>query len=245
MATRINLNEESFELSRLCRDEIRKMRFFDLHPEAMRIPSLPGQTVLGDRGENLSSVLQAICDDPKEKTALASWIQGLAPMDVRDFEFPADPAGRILVTLVEKKGQRTSAYSASDGTLRVLALFAALRGPSVAQFCFFEELENGIHPTRLHLLHELIEYAVSDGSMQVVATTHSPLLLLLASPAAQEYASLTYRLKGQTDARIRRIMDIPDIRRIIERQDLGRLHESGWFENVVAFDEAESDEAAG
>ena len=28
-----------------------------LTPDAMRIPSLPGQDILGDRGENLSSVL--------------------------------------------------------------------------------------------------------------------------------------------------------------------------------------------
>ncbi|MBK7760161.1 MAG: hypothetical protein IPI35_27895 [Deltaproteobacteria bacterium] len=34
------------------------IRFLDLDPDAMRQPSQPGQLILGDRGENLSSVLQ-------------------------------------------------------------------------------------------------------------------------------------------------------------------------------------------
>ena len=37
-------------------DDLKSMRFLDLSPEAMRRPSIPGQTTLGDRGENLSSV---------------------------------------------------------------------------------------------------------------------------------------------------------------------------------------------
>ena len=44
------------------------MRFLDLHPDAMRQPSVPGQTTLSDRGENLSSVLQAICDEQQEQS---------------------------------------------------------------------------------------------------------------------------------------------------------------------------------
>ncbi|NJM59543.1 MAG: AAA family ATPase [Oscillatoriales cyanobacterium RU_3_3] len=43
------------------------MRFLDLSPEAMRMPSIPGQTILGDRGENLSSVLLDICQIPEKK----------------------------------------------------------------------------------------------------------------------------------------------------------------------------------
>jgi len=53
------------------------MRFLDLSPDAMRIPSIPGQTILGDRGENLSSVLQAIASDEKLKHAVSEWIREL------------------------------------------------------------------------------------------------------------------------------------------------------------------------
>jgi predicted ATPase len=215
------------------------MRFLDLTSEAMRRPSLPGQIILGDRGENLSSVLQAICEDTKQKQALIEWIRELTPMDAREFEFIPDQTGRILVTLVEENGRRTSAYSASDGTLRFLAMIAALLGPESARFYFFEELDNGLHPARLYLLLQLVERKVSEGIIQMIATTHSPQLFRFLSPKAREHASLVYRLPGVTEGRIKRILDIPDIQQIIEQQDLARLHESGWFEDAMVFlDEA-------
>ncbi len=215
------------------------MRFLDLNPDAMRLPSLPGQTILGDRGENLSSVLQKICENPESKQALLQWVQELTPMDAMDFEFPADFTGKILLTLIEENGQKTSAISASDGTLRFLAMIATLLGSEAAQFYFFEELDNGIHPSRLHLLLQLIERQVSQETIQIVATTHSPELLRLLGTESLEYASLTYRLSDKPDAQIKRIVDIPFARRVIHEQDLARLHESGWLEDAVNFTEDE------
>lgn len=224
-------------------ENLKLIKFLDLEPERIRQPSFPGQNVLGDRGENLSSVLFEICQDPQRKEALLEWVQELTPMDAKDFEFPTDFTGKVLLTLVESNGQRISAYSASDGTLRFLAMLAALLGSEPAQFYFFEELDNGIHPTRLHLLLQLIEQKVSEGKIQMVATTHSPQLLRLLSPESLESASLTYRLPNHPDAKIQRILDIPDARRLIEKEDLARLHESGWLEDAMAFLEPEGTEA--
>jgi predicted ATPase len=211
------------------------MRFLDLSPDAMRMPSLPGQLVLGDRGENLSSVLQAIVADPAQKEALLDWLRELTPMDASDFRFPQDQTGRILVSLVERDGREVSAYSASDGTLRFLAMIAALMRPESAHLYFFEELENGIHPARLHLLLQLIERQVATGAVQVVATSHSPWLLGLTQPATLDDAALVYRLPGRRDAEIKKIGDLPNAREVLERQDVARLHGSGWFEDVADF----------
>jgi len=201
----------------------------------MRMPSLPGQDILGDRGENLSSVLQSICESEPTKAAILEWIRELTPLDVTDFEFVPDQTGRVLVTLIESGGQRISAYSASDGTLRFLAMIAAMLGTKPAKLYFFEELENGIHPTRLSLLLQLIEHKVSGGEIQVVATSHSPQLLGFLSEKARASAALVYRLEDQPDARIRRILEIPEAQRVLREQDLARLHASGWLEDAVAF----------
>jgi len=211
------------------------MRFLDLAPDAMRIPSIPGQDILGDRGENLSSVLQAICTSETSKQAVLEWLRELTPQDVVDFEFVPDQTGKILVTFVESSGQKTSAYSASDGTLRFLGIVAALLAPKPAKLYFIEELENGIHPTRLHLLLQLIEQKVSEGNIQVVATSHSPQLLGFLSEESQKNAALVYRLPDQPDARIVPILQIPEAERILKEQDLARLHSSGWLEDAVAF----------
>lgn len=54
-------------------DSVASVRFLDLDPNSLRRPSIPGQTVLGDKGENLSSVLQAICADATAKESLLEW----------------------------------------------------------------------------------------------------------------------------------------------------------------------------
>lgn len=218
------------------------MRFLDLSPDAMRRSSLPGQTVLGDRGENLSSVLQAICQTEEGNKTLLSWLQELTPMDAVDFDFVPDLQGGVTLIIREKNGQRTSAYSASDGTLRFLAMAAALLGEEAAGFYFFEEMDNGIHPTRLALLLQLIEQRVADGSVQVVATTHSPPLLRLLSPKSLEHASLVYRSAEIPEARIIRLLDLPEARRVVREQDVARLLESGWLEDAVAFRDAQTQE---
>lgn len=213
------------------------MRFLDLSPDAMREPSAPGLTVLGDRGENLSSVVQAICADGARKAQLLSWVRSLTPMDATDFEFRADLQGRVLLYLREASGQVTSAFNASDGTLRFLALVAALLSPDSGRFYFFEELDTGIHPTRLHLLLSLIQQACRDQGVQVVATTHNPALLTLLDPEARRHAAVAYRLPATPDTRLRRVMELPDAERLLTTQDLGRLFASGWLEDAAVFSE--------
>lgn len=215
---------------------LKSMRFIDLELPAMRQPSTPGQTLLGDHCENLSSVLHTICENPQRKSILLEWVQELTPMDAVDLEFPAEQTGKVLVTLVEASGQKVSAHSASDGTLRFLAYLAALLSPAASAFYFFEELENGIHPTRLHLLLDLIERTTRQKNIQIVATTHSPQLLGLIDSRTKSHAALTYRLPQQPDAHVQRIFDLPEkARQVLEQDHLNRLFESGWFEDAMYF----------
>jgi predicted ATPase len=239
LAGTARLQNTSFQ-SILIASPFTSMRFLDLNPEAMRLPSVPGQVVLGDRGENLSSVLQAICADTERKRGILQWLRELTPMDVVDLEFPADQTGRVLATLVEQSGRRVSAYSASDGTLRFLAVLAALLGPEAAQFYFFEEIENGLHPTRLALVLQLIEQQTSQQRVQVVATTHSPQLLGLLGADARTHAVESYRLENTESTSLARLMDLPDAERVISEQGLARLHASGWIEDAVEFSAPEA-----
>jgi predicted ATPase len=220
----------------------KSMRFFDWSLEAIRQPSFPGQDVLSDNGRNLSSVLQAICREDQGKRNLLSWITELTPMDAVDFEFPTDPTGKVLATLVEKNRQRITLASASDGTLRFLAFLAAFLGPHRSSFCFFEELENGIHPNRLSLLLDLVENQVKNKGIQVVATTHSPQLLGRLSQTALDHASLIYRLEDQADAHIIRVLDMPDAKRLIKKYGAASLAATGWFDSTAYYMQPDEDD---
>ena len=158
-------------------------------------------------------------------------------MDVVNFEFVPDAAGKILVYLVEEGGNRTSATSASDGTLRFLGMLAALLGPWPTPFCFLEEIDTGIHPTRLALLVDLIADTAKRKGIQIVATTHSPQVLRLIRKEDLPNVALVYRLRGASEARIKQLADIPNLMDVIKKQDLARLYESSWMENVMEFTE--------
>jgi predicted ATPase len=221
------------------------IHFPELSPDRMREPSLPGAEMLGNFGENLPTVLEEICADSKRKEILTSWVHELTPMDVQRFEFPRDPSGRIHLMLCETNGRKVSAYSASDGTLRFLAMLATLLVQYPEGLHFFEDINTGIHPTRLHLLMDLIERQTAKQGIQVITTTHAPTLLTVMNDQTFENTSIVCRLEDSSDAIIRPVAELPNARELRQDQGLGRLHESGWMETALYFtedyDEAEDD----
>ena len=219
-------------------DVLGSMRFFDLVPDRMRQPAFPGQTVLGDSGENLPTVLRNLCADPQHKENLMAWTRELTPMDVADFKFPIDPVtGLVQLAVAEFSSIRVSAYSMSDGTLRFLAMLAALLSDNPARLYFFEEIDNGIHPSRLRLLIDLLETQTEKGGIQVVTTSHSPDLLSMVNDRTFGNMSVVCRLEDASDSIIRSVSEIPNAANLRSTQGLGRLHASGWMEDALAFTE--------
>ena len=219
-------------------DALGNMRFLEPQPDQLRQPAFPGQTVLGDNGDNLPTVLRKLCEGPARQDVLLEWIRELTPMDVADFEFPVDQTtGRVQLAIKEHNGRTVSAYAASDGTLRFLAMLAALLDDESEGLYFFEEIDNGIHPTRLRLLVDLIENRTAAENIQVVTTTHSPDLLAMVSDRTFESTSVVCRRPDSNDAVIRRVADLPNAEDLRNSQGLGRLHTSGWLEDAVFFED--------
>ena len=242
LGQRVELSSNHYVLEFL--SILANMRFLELSPDRMREPSFPGANILGDSGENLPTVLEEICADPKRREILASWVRELTPMDIKGLWFQRDPSGRVHIMLGEANGRKVSAYSASDGTLRFLAMLAALLGTNPASLYFFEEIDNGIHPVRLSLLMDLIERQTAKHGIQVLTTTHAPTLLTVMNDNTFENTSVVCRIEDTSDAIIRPVAGLPNVRELRQDQGLGRLHESGWMENALFFTE-DYDEAEG
>ncbi len=227
-------------------DIFANMRFLELLPDQMREPAFPGATILGDSGENLPTVLEEISTDPKRREILASWVRELTPMDIKDFEFLRDPSGRVHLMLCEANGRKVSSYSASDGTLRFLAMLAALLGTNPVGLYFFKEIDTGIHPARQWLLLELIEKQAAKNNIQIMTTTHAPGLLTFVNDSTFENTSVVCRLEDSHDAIIRPVAELPDAKKLRKSgRGLGGLLTEGWMETALAFtenrDEAEGD----
>lgn len=217
---------------------LESMRFLDLDPKTLRQPSKSGQTTLGDRGQNLASVLMGICEDEQRKLNLVKWVETLTPMDAKDFDFNvAKHSNEVTLVLVEKDGTKTPMQSASDGTLRFLGLLALLFQDDPPQLLFIEEIETGLHPTRLDLLANLIEQRTEQTDTQVIATTHSPLLLQALDQETLEDAQLVYRTGDGPEAKICPLLDVPTARKVLAERDqtVRELHSTGWFERIMDF----------
>jgi predicted ATPase len=220
---------------------IHGIRFIEFSPQLMREPSVPGASFLGDSGQNLPTVLEAICAEPERKRTLMSWLKELSPMDVKEFEFPTDPSGRVHLQIVERNGRKVSAYSASDGTLRFLALLAILLSPNRGGVYFFEDIDAGIHPARLWLLLDFIERQTAKGNVQVITTTHSPALLTWMNDSTFEHTSIVYRDETWADSAIRPISELPKLRELRKSDTLGELFTENWMDNMLAFTEVKPD----
>lgn len=231
-----NVNRAHKDMASRVLEELAEFRFLDLVPDLMRQPSFPGQSILGDNGQNLPTVLQDVCNNSSRKSVLIDWIRELTPMDVVDFEFPVNPqTGLVQLSLRTSDGHAISSYSASDGTLRFLAMLAALLTEQNSGLYFFEEIDNGIHPARLRLLVDFLETQTGKGRAQVVTTTHSPELLSMIGDVTYEHTSVVYNRGDNTGSHIKELRTFPSISKIREESGLGQIHSSGWLENAIMF----------
>lgn len=220
---------------------LRGMRFMELSPARMKDPSVPGATILGDYGQNLPTVLESICADADRKQTLLSWLEELTPMDVQGFEFPRDPSGRVHLYITERNGRKVSAYSASDGTLRFLGILAALLNEDAGGIYFFEEIDNGIHPSRLWLLLDLIERQTAKRKIQVITTTHNPALLAWMNDETFEHTSVVYRDQYWSDSVIRPIAGLYHLRELRKTYGMEGLLTEGWLESAMKLSEGDPD----
>jgi len=89
----------------------------------------------------------------------------------------------------------------------------------------------------LHLLLQLVQQVCKEQGIQVIGTTHNPVLLGFLEAEALASALLVYRTETAADSRIRRISELPDIKRVLKTEDLGSLHATGWLEDAAFFSE--------
>jgi predicted ATPase len=187
---------------------------------------------MGEHGENFAALIRMICSDPQTKEAYLSWLQELRPRDVDDVGVLKGAIGEPMV-MMKERGREWPAPTLSDGTLRFAALAAAFFQPDLPGIITIEEIENGIHASRLRLLVELIRSQTANGKTQVFVTTHSPIVLAWLKP--EEYATtfLCQRDEETGESHIIPLTEIPRFNEIVGKQSIGDLFAEGWLETAL------------
>ena len=189
---------------------------------------------MGDHGENLAAVIDTLCQDDAARNAYLSWLQELRPEEVTDVGVLRGALGELLFML-DEGGRKFPAPALSDGTLRFAALAAAFFQPDMPKLMTIEEIENGVHPGRLRLLTELLRSQSEQTDTQVIATTHSPLLIEWLQPEEHETTFFCKRNEATGESEIRPLTEVPHLVDTLKKrgQKISDLFSEGWLEAAL------------
>ncbi|HZH77180.1 MAG TPA: AAA family ATPase [Archangium sp.] len=209
------------------------IRLLDVVPSAIRGYVPQKRRELGENGENLSAILWRLCQEPAQKQELVDWLSELCAPELADIEFSLTDEGDVMLRLVESDGSKVSARSLSDGTLRFLGEIVALRTAPKGSIILLEELGRELHPSRVHLLVEYLESITEERGIQVIATTHSPLVLEALGPKTRDNVVALGHVSGQPGTMMKRVSDLPRFNEVVERRGLAYLFTTNWLEQAL------------
>ena len=231
--------------------------FLDPIPARMRgYGFLADKKLLGD-GSNLSSVLYSLCkvhlepenervrrlltalDMPKlqqSRRDILDFVKDLPEQNIDSLDFLQGPRNDVMLQLVESFGGQPRAYEAallSDGTLRVLAIAAAMLSAPEGSLVVIEEIDNGVHPSRARHLLERIQSVAERRHLRVLLSTHNPAMLDALPDSAVPDVVFCYRDPQEGDSRLVRLGDLPDAPELLVQDTLGHLLTSGAVDRFV------------
>ncbi len=169
-------DEERFPVSTWLRETLMNgTQRLMLNSLALRESSRPGQgRMFKPDGSNLPWVIESLRSKPDRFRLWIEQIQTALPdvQDILTVELP-DTKHRFLQILYSG-GLKVPSWTASDGTLRMLALTLPAYLPDFEGIYLIEEPENGIHPMAMETVYQALR-AVYGA--QILLATHSPVIL--------------------------------------------------------------------
>ena len=184
---------------------------------------------MGDHGEDFAAVVNLICDEEHTKDAYLAWLRELRPEQIDDVGSTAGAVGDWMF-MVRENGRTFPAPVLSEGTLRFAALTAAFFQDSMPGIMMIEEIENGIHPSRIQILLELMRSQAEYRKTQVLATTHSATILDWLQEEDYKTTFLCRRDESTGESRICSLTDVPHFMDAVRKKPASELFSEGWME---------------
>lgn len=211
-------------------------QFLDPEPSRMRGYADTFRRTLEADGSNLSGILYNLCKHKEARHHVLSFIRSLPEQDIVDIGFLETPRKEVMLTLTETFSARNVERDAtvlSDGTLRVLAVAAAVLSAPEGSLLVIEEIDNGIHPSRADRVLQSLQEAANDRDVSIVISSHNPALLDSLPEEAVPNVVFCYRDPVEGDSRLIRLNELRDYPELIAQGPLGTLMTKGIIEKYV------------
>jgi energy-coupling factor transporter ATP-binding protein EcfA2 len=210
---------------------LKEVLIYDFSPVSLK-DSAFSQSGMSSTGQGIAySLVDILHSNRSSFDELEERLTRLVP-NIQRILLPRGERQTFLLELVDRYSDHHIPVSdLSDGTLRILAFLTALYQENTPSIICFEEIENGVHPWLLGKMMELLKIVSTEGitgkPVQVLITTHSPVLLNYVEP----HQVRAVELDGEGKTQIHSLpIDSVRFQKALEAYDgsLGEL----WFTNV-------------
>ena len=193
-------------------------------------------------GSNLAGVIAALPEVGKseiEETILR-YVSALPEKDITSLKAelfgPFDSDAMLICLEQWSKDQpplKVDARAMSDGTLRFIAILTALLTLPERTQLVIEEIDNGLHPSRSHLLLKMLKEIGFKRFVDIVATTHNPALLDALGPEMVPFVVVAHRDPESGDSKLTLLEDVTNLPKLMAQGRLGAVATSGALERSL------------
>lgn len=236
----LNLRREVQEGVKQVLGQLQQIFVFDPIPSHMRDYSPLSERLQAD-GSNIAGVLAAL--DPVHKVevegTLTQYLKALPERDIQ--RIWTEPVGKFQTDAMlycEEGWSSTVSHTVdargmSDGTLRYLAIVSAMLTRQTGSLLVIEEVDNGLHPSRAHVLVEMLRTLGGQRGIDVIITTHNPALLDAAGVQMVPFITVAHRDPETGASRLTQLEDVRQLPKLMASGSLGRLTSEGRIEAAL------------
>lgn len=213
---------------------------FDPIPSHMRNYSPLSEKLLSD-GSNMAGVLAGLEGERKThvEITLTAYLKDLPERDIK--RIWTEPVGKFKTDAMlyceegweNQPTHEVDARGMSDGTLRYLAIVTALLTRERGSLLVIEEVDNGLHPSRAHVLVNMLKTLGNERGIDVLVTTHNPALLDAAGVGMVPFMVAAHRDDATGFSQLTQLEDLKQLPKLIASGSLGTLSSKGQIEAAL------------
>ncbi len=211
-------------------NNLTQMFILDPIPSMMRGYSRVGDSTLRRNCSNLSAVLYSLKEKKSQEWDIfCDVVKDLPENEIKDISFVKTQINDVILVQKEQNGRSTESIDAtrlSDGTLRCIAILAAVMSEPENSLIAIEEMDNGIHPSRVIKLMQAICRIAEKRKIDIIMTTHNVTVLNGLNKQEILGVSVVYRDVQSQSSKIIPYVDIPNQAGLLASGGIGNAMES-------------------
>ena len=226
----IECYESTLQKIQKVQNSLTQMFILDPIPAMMRGYSRVGDSTLRRNCSNLSAVLYSLKEkNTEEWDTFCDVVKDLPENEIKDIGFVKTQINDVILVQKEQNGKTTENIDAarlSDGTLRCIAVLAAVMSEPENSLIAIEEVDNGIHPSRVIKLMQAICGIATKRKIDLIVTTHNVTILNGLDKNEILGVSVVYRDTQSQSSKIISYVDIPNQAGLLASGGIGDAMES-------------------